>query len=230
MNFTRKSLKRRRGVIEWSANFPYISPMDYIKPLLFGFLLSSVGISLPGLVNMTSVTVSIRQGMRGGLWYSAGSSTTIFFHAYIAVAFAGYLSRHPEVFTYIRAASAGLFLALAFFFFYQALRTREVKASNRKGRPYLVGMAVAGMNALYLPFFFTMGTLLKAEGLVHLHAPFHLLFVGGIAAGAFATLAAYARFAQFILKRANFFARNLNYFLSGLFLVLAVAQGVQLYF
>lgn len=210
-------------------NFPYLHPMDFFSPLFFGFLLAALGILLPGMVNMTSVSVSIKRGMRAGLWYSAGGASTIFFQAYIAVAFAGYLSRHPEIFTYIRAASVAIFLALAFFFFYQALRSREVKASRRKGRPYLLGVAVAGMNALNIPYFFTMGALLKAEGLISLQAPGHLFFISGIALGAFTMLAAYARFAQFILKRASYFARNLNYFLSGLFLVLAVVQGVQLY-
>ncbi|MCB0549597.1 MAG: LysE family transporter [Phaeodactylibacter sp.] len=203
--------------------------MDFLSPFFFGFLLAAVGIALPGMVNMTSVSVSIKQGMRAGLWYSAGSSVTIFLQAYIAVAFAGFLSRHPQVFTYIRATSVAIFLALAFFFFYQALHSKEAKASRRKGSPFLLGMAVAGMNALNIPYFFTMGALLKAEGLIHLYAPYHLFFISGITLSAFIMLSAYARFAQFILKRANYFARNLNYFLSGLFLVLAVVQGVQLY-
>ena len=56
-----------------------------------------------------------------------------------------------------------------------------------------------------------------------------LLAAIGITLGAFTMLGAYARFAQFILKRASYFARNLNYFLSGLFLLLAVVQRVQLY-
>lgn len=203
--------------------------IDYFSPLFLGFLLAAVGITLPGMVNMTSVRVSIKQGMSAGLRYSAGAATTIFLQAFIAVAFAGYLSRHPEIFTYIRAASVAIFLALAGFFFYQALSSKEVKPSERKGRPYLLGVAVAGMNALNIPYFFTMGTVLKAEGLIGLEPPLHLFFVSGITLGAFTLLAAYARFAQFILKRANYFARNLNYFLSGLFLVLAVVQGVQLY-
>jgi len=203
--------------------------MDFLSPLFFGFLLAIVGITLPGMVNMTSVSVSIRRGMGAGLWYSAGGSAVIFFQAYIAVAFAGYLSRHPEVFTYIRAASVAIFLALAGFFFYQALRSKEVKASQRKGRPFLLGMAVAGMNALNIPYYFTMGAVLKAEGLISLQAPYHLPFVAGIALGAFTMLSAYARFAQAVLIRANYFARNLNYFLSGLFLLLAVVQGVQLW-
>ncbi len=203
--------------------------MDYLSPLFFGFLSAFLGISLPGMVNMTSVSVSIKQGLPSGLHYSAGGATTIFFEAYIAVAFAGYLGRHPEIFTYIRSASVVIFLTLAFFFLYQALYAKELKASQRKGRPYLLGIAVAGMNALFIPYFFTIGSVLKAEGLIQLHSPFHLLFVTGVSFGAFSMLAAYANFAQFILKRANYFARNLNYFLSGLFLLLAVVQGVQLY-
>ena len=203
--------------------------MDFFNPIFFGFSIAMIGIALPGMVNMTSVNVSIKRGLRSGFLYSAGSSVTIFLQAYIAVAFAGYLSKHPEVFLYIRAASVAIFLALAFFFFYQALRSKEVKASQRKGRLFLLGVAIAGMNALNIPYFFTMGALLKAEGLIRLNTPYHLFFVSGITIGAFTMLAAYARFAQFILNRASYFARNLNYFLSGLFLVLAVVQGVQLY-
>ena len=41
--------------------------MDYLSPVFFGFLLTAVGISLPGLVNMTAVTVTMKQGLRGGL-------------------------------------------------------------------------------------------------------------------------------------------------------------------
>ena len=117
--------------------------MDYLSPLLFGLLLAVVGIDLPGTVNMTAVSVSIKRGMRAGLYYSAGAAATIILQAYIAVAFAGYLSQHPEIFTYIRAVSVAIFLALAFFFFYQALNAKAVKASQRKGRPFLLGMAVA---------------------------------------------------------------------------------------
>lgn len=203
--------------------------MDFINPFFFGFLLTTVGISLPGMVNMTAVSISIKRGMPAGLRYSAGAATTIFFQAYIAVAFAGYLGKHPEVFTYIRTASVAIFLTLAFFFFYQARQGKEVQSSQRKGRPYLLGVGVAGMNALNIPYFFTMGALLKAEGLISLHAPYHLFFISGLALGAVTLLAAYARFAQFILLRANYFARNLNYFLSGLFLVLAVVQLGNVY-
>ena len=114
--------------------------MDFFNPIFFGFSIAMIGIALPGMVNMTSVNVSIKRGLRSGFLYSAGSSVTIFLQAYIAVAFAGYLSKHPEVFLYIRAASVAIFLALAFFFFYQALRSKEVKASQRKGRPFLLGV------------------------------------------------------------------------------------------
>lgn len=203
--------------------------MDFLSPFFFGFLLAAVGIALPGMVNMTSVSVSIKQGMRAVLMVQRrqfGNHIPASLHCRCLCGF-------PQ------PASSGIHLhpgdvgsdlpGAGIFFFYQALHSKEAKASRRKGSPFLLGMVVAGMNALNIPYFFTMGALLKAEGLIHLYAPYHLFFISGITLSAFIMLSAYARFAQFILKRANYFARNLNYFLSGLFLVLAVVQGVQLY-
>ena len=45
--------------------------------------------------------------------------------------------------------------------------------------------------------------------------------------GAFSLFSIYATFAEVIAKKAQFIAKNINYILAGLFVVLAIASGVK---
>lgn len=202
--------------------------MDYLSNLFFGFLIAAVGIILPGLINMTSVSVCLKRGLRAGLFYSAGAATTIFLQALIAVVFADYLSEHEEIFPMIKKLAIVIFLVLSGLFLYQALQVKEVKASQRQGKAFGLGLLIAAMNPLNIPYYFTFSTFLEIESWITLQSPQFLAFVLGTSLGGLTMLAAYAYFAVYIAKRAQYFTRNINYFLSGLFLVLAMVQIVQL--
>ena len=203
--------------------------MLMMNNVLLGIAFAAIGVALPGLINMTSVSMTLKHGIKGGIYYSAGASATIFIQALIAVSFAGYLANHLEVFTSIRKVAILIFLILSIFFFCSALNPKVKESSKKQGPAFLVGMAVAALNILNIPYYFTSGTFLEASDLVELELPMGLLFVGGLSIGAFLGLLAYAYFAQYISRKAHYFVRNLNYFLSGLFLILAVVQAVQVY-
>lgn len=202
--------------------------MDYLSNLFFGFLVAAVGIILPGLINMTSVSVCLKRGLRAGLLYSTGASITIFIQSLIAVIFADYLSEHEEVFPMIKKLAIFIFLVLSVLFLYQAIKVKEAKASERKGQAFGLGLLIAAMNPLNIPYYFTFGAFLEIDSWINLQSPYFIAFVLGTALGGFTMLTLYAYFAVYIAKRAQYFTRNINYFLSGLFLILAVLQIVQL--
>ena len=204
--------------------------MYAINNLLFGAGTALLGVALPGLINMTSVSMALKRGLNGGIFYSLGGAVTIFLQASIGVTFAKYLSEHLEVFTSIKKVAIVIFIVLSVFFLYQALNPKVKEASKRTGTSFLVGMAIAALNVLNIPFYFTSGTFLQSSGWVRLAQPLGWFYIIGIACGAFLGLTAYAYFAQYIDRRAQYFVRNLNYFLSALFVVLAILQIVQVYF
>ncbi len=203
--------------------------MYVLNNLFCGIGIALLGLALPGLINMTSVSMSLKRGLKGGIFYSLGGSVTIFLQAIIGVAFAGYLSRHLEIFTSLKKIAILIFLVLSIIFLYQALYPKVKEGSKRAGTSFFVGMAIASLNILNIPFYFTSGTFLQSAGWVELAQPMGSLFAIGAAGGAFLGLVAYAYFAQYINRRAQYFVRNLNFFLSGLFLLLAVVQIVQVY-
>ena len=75
---------------------------------------------------------------------------------------------------------------------------------------------------LAIPFFLGYSTALEASDLIKNQIPDRYFFVAGAVFGCFLLFSAYMLLAEFIQKRAVFVARNINYILSALFIVLAV--------
>jgi threonine/homoserine/homoserine lactone efflux protein len=189
-----------------------------------------IALTLPGMVNMSAVKVSIEQGIRAGLKFSLGGTIAMVLQAYLAITFAKFLSANPYVILYLKRAALAIFLILSITFFYLAKKTKipKEKYKKRENTPFIFGFVIMGMNMLNIPFLFATSTLLEAKGWVSVEAPDKWLFVLGIALGSWSLLVAYAKFSDIITRRAQFVARHLNYFLSGLFMLLALIQIVFL--
>ena len=202
--------------------------MDVATHLLTGFLAAFIGSILPGMLNMTAVSITLNRGLRSGVYYSSGAASGICIHVRMALVFAGYLHTHPEVFLLLREIAILIFVVLAIAFFRRSLQPPELSGSRRGGGAYGTGLFLSGINALALPYFFGVGSFLQNRGWLFPRQPYITLFVIGSLFGAFALFLLYGLFAQYITRNVNFLARHLNLFLAGLFTLLAVVQIVQL--
>lgn len=204
--------------------------MDWLQYFFCGWALAFIGVAIPGLVNMTVANQSMRHGFKAGLRACMGASLVIFIQAKIAVGFSHYLSVHAEVLTNIKIAGILIFLVLSAVFFYQALRPRHHQGKTYKASPFLRGIAASGMNVLNIPFYFTATAYLEARGLI-IFRPYSGWWVAvGAGVGALAILWIYAYLAGYLTQHAPAISKGANYFLSLLFLLLAVVQWIQLYF
>lgn len=203
--------------------------MQYFNQFILGWAMGTVGIILPGIVNMTVVDVSIRKGLREAVRYSAGGAMAIFIQVFVAVAFTGYLTKNPGVFNFLKQASVVVFLALSLAFFILARKAQVKKAEDKSGRSFLLGFIVSCMNALAIPYYFAVSAYFRAREWISADWPCRWIYIIGTTVGAFGFLLVYARFAQYIANRAQYFTRNINYILSIFFLSLAVLQMVNLY-
>ena len=204
--------------------------MFYVNHLIWGLVMTGIGITLPGVINMTTVYISIRRGLKSAIQYNVGASVTIFVQALIALAFATYLGKHPEVLNFMKKAAVVLFFALGFVFLYQAMRTKAAEASRQRGHPFLLGVVVANMNVLTIPYFFAFSTFLEANNWLMQSIQARVLFGTGAMIGAFLLLSAYARFAQYISGQVKSLTRNINLIMSGLFLLLAFLQLAEIFY
>lgn len=205
--------------------------MNWITDAMLGYFIALIGVSLPGLINMTAVKVAIERSQSAAWRFCLGACITIFFQAWVAIAFATYLSRHTEIVDFLKGAGIFIFLLLSIVFFFQARRPKVEAEANRPdgGLPIILGMGIAAMNFLNIPFYLSAGTLLESNGYITIYFPVYFFFVGGLTLGSGSALALYILGAGWIVKNIRFLARHLNYFLGGLFLLIAILQIVQFY-
>ena len=194
--------------------------MTFISHFLLGFISAFVGLLVPGMLNMTAVRTTIEQGKKAGLVFSAGAALVVLVQASIALIFASYLSQNPNVLDNLRVAAIIVFFVLAVFFFIQAKRNTKIRGKTKKGNLFFIGVLMSSINMLAIPFYFGLATYFSANGQLMMKKPYILLFVIGSVLGSFLLFFLYVTFAGIISKRAKFIAMNINYILSGLFLVL----------
>jgi len=203
--------------------------MDYILPLIVGFLAAFIGLLAPSMLNMTAARTSIEKGKKAGIQFAAGAASVVFVQAFIAVTFAKYLVAHPEVITKLKTAAIFVLLALAIFFFMQARKKFKAEGKDKKGSSFIVGLGMSSLNMLAIPFYLAMATLAESKGWMQIVQPYSTVYVIGAVLGAFSLFATYASFAEVIAKKAQFIAKNINYILSVLFIVLAISTAIQVF-
>ncbi len=202
--------------------------MNYILPFIIGFLSAFIGLLAPSMLNMTAARTSIEKGRKAGITFAAGAASVVFIQGFIAVTFAKYLVAHPEVITKLKTAAVFVLFGLAIFFFMQARKKFNPKGKQKKGNNYLTGFGMSSLNMLAIPFYLAMATLAEGKGWMTIEQPFSIIFVVGAVLGAFSLFSIYASFAETIAKKAQFIAKNINYILSVLFVVLALLTLIKL--
>jgi len=202
--------------------------MIYISHLFFGFIMAFGGLLAPGMLNMTAVRTSIEKGKKAGIVFSAGAASIVFVQASIALIFANYLNRHPEIIEKLKIAGVLVFFILSIFFFLQARKKFKAEGKNRKGNLFFIGIFMSSINMLAIPFYLGLSTYLSAKEQIILEQPYISIFVLGAVLGAFMLFVTYVGLANTIVKKVHFIAKNINYILSVLFLILALLTLIKI--
>jgi len=201
--------------------------MAYLSHIALGFVMAFLSLIPPGMLNMTAVKTSLQKGKNEGIWFSLGAAMVVIPQAFIALVFAKYFAENPQVVERLEIAGIIVLFVLSFVFFKQARKKFKGEGGKREGKSFLLGMLMSGMNMLAIPFYLVLSSVLENRGLLQTEQPYIILFVSGVFLGAFSLFFLYASFAQIIQKKAQFIARNINYILSLLFLVLGILTLIK---
>lgn len=194
--------------------------MQLIQTFFLAAMMSIVGFLPPGMMNMTVVKVSLEQSRKNAFQFIFGTLVIISIQAFVAIYFSKYLANNPQIVNVLMYVAIVVFIGLSILFYWQAKHAKEI--GGIANGTFLSGIKMASMNMLAIPFFLAYGTAMEAQELIHNQMPDNLFFVAGAVFGCFLLFSAYMFLANFIQKRAVFVAKNINYILSGLFLVLAI--------
>ncbi len=151
----------------------------------------------PGLLNIYAAKVSREEGRKKALVFSTGVIVTVFIQTYIALLFARYLNKNPELIDVLQKVALGIFVSLTVYFLFIAKDTRRElpeEVNHSKTNRFFSGMFLAALNLLPLPYWVYISITFSSFGWFTFDKPF--LFPAALASalGTFSVLTIYVWF------------------------------------
>lgn len=188
--------------------------MAYILPLLFGFVVSVIGILPPGLINMTAAKISLQDGKNRAMVFTSGAVLIVFFQTYLALIFARYIDAHQEVVILLREIGFGIFTIVTIYFLWIAKKPKvkikeDIKIKSKKSR-FFLGVLVSAINFFPIPYYVFVSVSLASFGYFTFEPTSVYSFVLGVVLGSFLVFYTYIAFFNKIQNKTEFLMKNMN--------------------
>lgn len=187
--------------------------MNLITSLLLGFVTAFIGITPPGLINMTAAKVNLKEGKRSALWFVLGAVIVIFFQAYLAILFARFIDKRPDVLILMREAGFGIFVTLTIYFLWIAKKPKIRKGKIKKyssTKRFFLGMLLSALNFFPIPYYVFVSVTLASYNLFFFEMTSVFIFVTGVVLGSSLVFYCYITFFQKIQDKTDYMMRNMN--------------------
>lgn len=193
--------------------------MEYLYFLLFGFVAAVIGVSLPGLLNMTAVKIALKEGKESAYTYMLGALITIFVQTYIAIFFAKMIESSVVISETLQEIGLVIFTALTVYFIFFAK-----KKENKQNQAELVGggtiaiknrffygIFLAALNVFPIPYYVFLSITLASYDFNVFYALHTFLLTIGVVLGSALMLYLYVLFFKNSDKEEHFLLKNINY-------------------
>ncbi|MEO4004225.1 MULTISPECIES: LysE family transporter [unclassified Flavobacterium] len=201
-------------------------------PLILGFTVASIGITPPGLLNMTAAKLSVRDGRNKALMFALGATFTVLFQTYLAVLFAKFIDRNPEIINLLQEVGLVIFVLLTLYFFTIANKPKkpkeELKMKSKTSR-FFLGMLLSALNLFPIPYYVFISVWLSRNGYFFFNQSYISLFVLGAVIGSFLVFYLYILF--FKKKegeKPSFLITNINYIIGSITGLVSVVTLIKL--
>lgn len=206
--------------------------MNYFMPLILGFTVASIGITPPGLLNMTAAKLSVRDGRNKAIMFALGATFTVLFQTYLAVLFAKFIDRNPEIINLLQEIGLGIFVLLTVYFFTIANKPKkpqeELKMKSKTSR-FFLGMLLSALNLFPIPYYVFVSVWLSRNGYFFFNQSYISLFVFGAVLGSFLVFYLYILF--FKKKegaKPSYLINNINYIIGSITGLVSVVTLIKL--
>lgn len=209
--------------------------MTYALPVLLGFAATCFAIVPPGLLNMTAAKMGVREGRTRALVFALGASVIVLMQTFIAVVFAQYLDKNPDVIVTLREVGLAVFIALTIYYFVSAKKIKPEKevAMHSKRSRFFMGMLLSALNFFPIPFYVFVSITLATYDYFFFEQIFIYSFVLGSGIGAFFAFYCYIAFFKKMEARTAFVIKNMNYIIgtvTGVISILTLINILEYYY
>lgn len=193
--------------------------MGFTWPLFLGFFSAALGITPPGLINMTAVKVSLKDGRNEAISFAIGATIVVFFQTFFALLFAKFIDSRPDVINKLQEIGFLIFVGLTVYFFWSAGKPKkpkeEIKMRSKTNR-FFLGMLLSALNLFPIPYYVFISITLSSYGYFFFDKPFVFTFVTGAVLGSFLVFYLYILFFKNKEGKSSFLVNNGNYIIGSL--------------
>lgn len=187
--------------------------MNITSTFFIGFIVTSIGVIPPGLLNISAAKISLKEGHSRGIIFSIGVSVTVIFQTLIAVFFARYLSNHPDVVDVLQRVAMVIFFLISIYYLFiakpKAKPNEELNNKSKRNR-FFFGMFLSSLNVFPIPYQAYMSITLASFGLLGFDGTSIMSYVAGASMGTFAMLYVYIFFFDKIKSQKITSHKNMN--------------------
>lgn len=208
--------------------------MTILFNFLIGFTAAFIGVIPPGLLNMSAAKISMKEGRRNAMLFSLGVCVTVMLQTYVALLFARYLDKNPEIIETLQQVALGIFICLTVYFFFIAKDTRrdvpkDLVSKSKKTR-FFGGIFIALLNVLPLPYWVYISVTFSVFGWFSFGTPELVAAVFASGLGTFIMLALYI---QFFKRKETAQSSppkvNMNYIIGGITAVISLITAFKIF-
>lgn len=210
--------------------------MTLFLPFFLGFIVAAIGITPPGLINMTAAKVSLKDGRNEAIFFAVGATIIVFFQTFLALLFANFINSRPDIISRLQEIGVFIFIALTIYFFWKAKKPKvpkaEIKVRSKTNR-FFLGMLLSALNVFPVPYYVFVSITLASYGYFYFLESFIFAFVAGVVVGSFLVFYLYIVYFKKSEAKSSFVINNGNYIIgtiTGLVSIFTLFKLVNGYF
>jgi threonine/homoserine/homoserine lactone efflux protein len=205
--------------------------MSLIISVLSGFISAFIGITPPGLLNMTAAKVSLKEGRKHAYWFVLGAVFVIFFQVYLAVLFAQIINARPDIILLLREVGFGIFGTLTVYFLWIAKKPKikqpKIKKYSKKNR-FFLGVLLSALNFFPIPYYVFVSISLSSYALFSFDITSIFSFVSGTVLGSLLVFYFYIAFFQKIEKKTDYILKNMNVIIGSITAIVSIITLINI--
>ncbi len=210
--------------------------MFVILPFFIGLIIAFAGVTPPGLINMTAAKISLQEGKSRAVIFAIGATIIILIQIFIAVLFARFIDKNPNIIILFREVGLAIFSVLTFYFFWTSKNPKplkkEIKLRSKKSR-FFLGILLSTLNLFPIPFYVFISITLASFQYFYFEKRFIYCFVIGSGLGSFLGFYCYIAFFKKLESKTAFLMKNMNYIIgtiTGFISILTLINVIEYYY
>ena len=208
--------------------------MMFALALVLGLFISTIGIIIPGMLNMTIAKISVKENQQQALNFAFGAVVVVFFQAFLGTYFAKFLDAHPFFSEGLKKIGTFIFIGLTIAFVILGFKAKSKKRKKviieTKKNRFLYGVVMSSLNMFAIPWYAFTSLMMASKDWFVYDLLSIVLFSLSAASGTYFVFYLYALYFKKIEHKLSFIVQNINFFIAFLTGLVAISSLYKMYF